>query len=332
MRALALAALFGGVLLLPAAYAGTDQPQAQRLFAQMERAARTLDYRGIFIYQNGTTLSTMKIEHAWYAGKTHERLVSQDGAPREVLVNGDLVTYVRPLSKSVVIMRRDSRAALPGHFGAAMRSTSYYHLELGASKRVAGQHCRVLMLRPMDRFRYEHRLCVAAGNKLPLESEVIDHQGKAVERMFFTSIELDKGLQPVFFKPPVLGPQYTFRWIRNKPHGVGGSQTLLHWHFRPSALPPGFALHATQVRRLGGIKEPVCHFVLSDGIATVSVFITKNRQQPVKGMAKPIEERNGALNVLTTSSHGASITAMGEVPRVTIKGIVDALHYVTVNP
>ena len=325
VRALSIAGLLGLILLLPTGQANADQNQARKLFEKMQHAAHTLDYRGVFVYQDGSALSTLKIDHAWYKGKAYERLVSQDGARREVLVNGDLVTYVRPSNKSVVIMRRDSRPVMPSRFGSKALPTSYYHLQIGSSKRIAGQACRMLMLKPADRYRYEHRMCVDIDNSLPLESEVIDRQGRAVERMLFTNIQLDSSLKPAFFKPPVLGPHYTLRWVKtNVQRGSEGKEGI-PWNIKSTVLPPGFVLRATQMHRFSADGDPVCHFILSDGVATVSVFIASNvhrRDFPASTM-----ERSGALNVLTTGSHGALITVMGEVPRITVQRIADAVRY-----
>ncbi|WP_156782638.1 MucB/RseB C-terminal domain-containing protein [Acidihalobacter yilgarnensis] len=323
MRVASIAGLLGGVLLLPAAQAWATPDPAQALFSQMQHAARTLDYRGIFVYQDGASLSTLKVEHAWHGGKEFERLVSQDGARREVLVDGDLVTYVRPSTKSVVIMHRDSRTGLPGRFASEVRATPYYHLVLGETKRIAGQTCRMLVLKPIDQYRYQHRMCVAVDNHLPLESEVIDHQGNPVERLLFTDIKLATDLNPSAFKPPVLGPKYTLRWVKTSGAGSRVDDDS-HWSFKPTVLPPGFALRAAQTRRFIAGGDPVRHFVLSDGVATVSVFIATH-QHPVQ--TSPNMERSGALNVLTTDAHGALITIMGEVPRVTVQHIANALTY-----
>ncbi|OBS10400.1 MucB/RseB C-terminal domain-containing protein [Acidihalobacter prosperus] len=324
MRVASIAGLLGGVFLLPPIQAGAATDAAHGLFSQMRHAARTLDYRGIFVYQNGASLSTLKVEHAWHDGKEYERLVSQDGARREVLVDGDLVTYVRPSTKSVVIMHRDSHSSLPGRFASDAHATPYYHLELGATKRIAGQTCRVLVLKPIDRYRYQHRMCVDVGNHLPLESEVIDRQGNPVERLLFTDIKLVTGLKPAAFKPPVLGPQYTLRWVKTRQAGDEAKHDGSRWSFKPSALPPGFVLRAAQTRRFSASGDPVRHFVLGDGVATVSVFIATHEHAV---HAASSMERSGALNVLTTSSHGALVTVMGEVPRITVRRIAGALTY-----
>lgn len=327
MRVVLTAGLIGAILLAPIARADSDDlSPAQALFTQMQRAARTLDYRGIFVYQDGPSLSTLKVEHGWLHGKEYERLLSQDGARREVLINGDLVTYVRPASKSVVIMHRDSRGGLPGRIAAETGISPYYELALGASKRIAGRKCRMLILKPVDEYRYQHRMCVDEVNHLPLESEVIDHQGNPVERLLFTELKEVTGLTPADFKPPVLGPQYTLRWVKTNSSGEPESGTSggSAWRFQPDQLPPGFSIRATQLRRFGSSGDPVRHFVLSDGVATVSVFIA-TRKHPVQVPSQM--ERSGALNVLTTSLHGALVTVMGEVPRVTVHRIADALTY-----
>lgn len=318
--------LLTGLFLLPVTYvyAGTGGASPHKLFVKMRHAARTLDYRATFVYQNSDSLSTLKVVHAWYKGKVYERLLSQDGARREVLVNGDLVTYVRPASKSVVIMHRASHPGLPGRFVSHAHMTPYYHLKKGSIRRIAGMRCRVLMLNPVDKYRYQHRMCISKSNGLPLESAVINQQGRPIERLLFTDVKIVKGLKPADFKPPVLGPKYTLHWIRTHHihNKTGSSQS--HWKFKSAVLPPGFVLQASQIRRFQDNGEPVRHLVLSDGIALVSVFITMHHYA---AQPHPTMSHKGALNVMTTTRHGALVTVMGEVPKVTIKAIAKALNY-----
>lgn len=78
MRPLAvLACLLPGFLAAPAHAVEAGDP-ASRLDA-MSRSFRSLDYQGVFTYEQGQSLSSVRIAHAVIDGVEQERLVHLDG-------------------------------------------------------------------------------------------------------------------------------------------------------------------------------------------------------------------------------------------------------------
>jgi len=73
-----------GLLASPPAGAGDP---AHEWLMKMSRAARTLDYDGIFVYQHDTRLEAMRILHRLEKGGPQERLVALNGAAREIIRN-----------------------------------------------------------------------------------------------------------------------------------------------------------------------------------------------------------------------------------------------------
>lgn len=320
MRFILVAGLALG--LSPTVYASpvTSQQQSHEsprvLLRQMAQAVKHLNYKGTFVYQNGDMLSTLKVSHAWHGGEEHERLVSQDGSRREVLIDGNTVTYVRPSMKSIVIMQRSVHPGLPGSVGAGSGGNPYYRPELGGIRRVAGRSCRRVELRPVDKLRYARRMCIGLSHKLLLESEVIDRQGSVIERMLFTSLHVVREFPKGEFALPVLGSDYTLKRLHDaRPKSMHG------WEF--GTLPPGFKLYAMRDRNLGAKGGAVRQLVLSDGVSSVSVFIAPSSEDPDGNHFL----RSGALNVYSTWMHGCAITVMGEVPRETIRDIAESLSY-----
>jgi sigma-E factor negative regulatory protein RseB len=70
-------------------------------------------------------------------------------------------------------------------------------------------------------------------------------------------------------------------------------------------------------------KPPAEHIVLTDGLATVSVFL-----EPLGG-AKPLLEgpaQMGAMNAFGKVSSDYQVLVVGEVPQATVQMIASALH------
>ncbi len=319
MRALMIAGL--ALSLSPMAYASAS-PQAKEspsaLLQGMAKAVKHLSYEGTFVYQNGGSLSTLRVVHAWNSGQVRERLISQDGSRREVLINGTSVTYVRPSVKSIVIMQRSVHPGLPGGVGEGAWKSPYYHPQLGKLHRVASMPCRQVVLQPVDQLRYVRRICVGLRHHLPLETEVVDRNGNVVERMLFTWLRVVKSVPASEFAPPVLGSGYTLKRLRDT--GPGQKRTS-DWQF--GGLPAGFKLFAERERNLESGGRQVRQMVLSDGISTVSVFIAPSMGDSANGRFV----RSGALNVYDATVHGHDVTVMGEVPKQTIRDIIGALSY-----
>lgn len=317
MRALMIAGL--ALSLSPMVYASTSPHETESpavLLQGMAKAVKQLSYEGTFVYQSGDSLSTLKVVHAWHSGQVRERLISQDGSRREVLINGSSVTYVRPSVRSIVIMQRSVQPGLPGGVGEGAWKSAYYHPQLGNLHRVASMPCRQVVLQPVDQLRYVRRICVGLRHHLPLETEVVDRHGKVVERMLFTWLRVLKSVPDSEFAPPVLGSGYTLKRLRDT-----GPKRTSDWQF--AGLPAGFKLFAERERNLESGGRQVRQLVLSDGVSTVSVFIAP----ATGGTATGRFVRSGALNVYAATVHGHDVTVMGEVPKQTIRDIIGALSY-----
>jgi sigma-E factor negative regulatory protein RseB len=86
-------------------------------------------------------------------------------------------------------------------------------------------------------------------------------------------------------------------------------------------LPAGFRMTTRSVQALPGSSEPVEHMVITDGIASVSVFVERrqgNTQAPAEGPA-----RVGSSSAFSTVVDGHQVTAVGEVPLTTVEFIAN---------
>ena len=117
-----------------------------------------------------------------------------------------------------------------------------------------------------------------------------------------------------------LAPSYStedFRWLssprrESTPVDVSG----LHGE----DLPPGFRVTSAQEEALLGSDEPVTHIMYSDGLATVSVFISAH-----SGDAVTERSNAGASNTYSVVVDDHRVTAVGDVPAATVKRIADSI-------
>ena len=90
----------------------------------------------------------------------------------------------------------------------------------------------------------------------------------------------------------------------------------------PSWIPDGFLMSEFTIDTMPTSTIPVDHFIYTDGLATISIYVEKlNKQQPINA-----ETTNfGGVNTYSTSTNGYQITAVGEVPKTTVQLIANSV-------
>jgi len=83
-----------------------DQADAMALLARVQQAARTLDYSGVYAYQQGSYIQSSRIVHVVDGTGERERIEVLDGQPREFLSHNDEVQCLIPEKKAVVKEKR----------------------------------------------------------------------------------------------------------------------------------------------------------------------------------------------------------------------------------
>jgi sigma-E factor negative regulatory protein RseB len=89
--------------------------------------------------------------------------------------------------------------------------------------------------------------------------------------------------------------------------------------WRLQQMPPGFRMSSEGEELMPGNERPVLHLVVSDGLASVSVFIEGPPSAPRRGSDG--QGRFGSSFAYSKFVGGHQITAVGEVPAATVQFI-----------
>jgi len=313
------AALFALFTLSGALASGSDQT-AKEWLEKMVRAVNGFDYQGTFVYLHDNQLETMRIEHQVDGGRVKERLVSLNGAPREVIRDQDYVACVVPDSQQVSIDKRPLTKKFLALLPEDLRKLeAYYQFRWLGKGRVAGHNAKVVAIIPKDDLRYGYRFFLDEESGLPLKSDLMNEQGQAVEQTMFTQLDVGNIELPDFEQ------EISAMSHRTRLHETAtetGTETSGEgiWSFRQ--LPAGFAL--SMRHRLpdphgqAGIEQ----YVLSDGLASLSIFVEPTgRGESLKGAS-----RLGAINAWGGEIAGHQVTAVGEVPAQTLLAVVEGMR------
>jgi sigma-E factor negative regulatory protein RseB len=301
------------LLLLPGV-AAAQEPLGW--LVRMEQALRELDYEGRFVYVHGHTIESLHLVHTVRDGRTRERLTSLNDAKREVVRDEDATTCIMPDLGTVSVGPRHKQrpgGLVPLEAGQVGES---YEVRLEGQGRVAGRSATYLSLKPRDRYRYGYRVALDDATALPLRTELIDERGVPLVQTLFVDLRVGPEVPAVAeaAAPPA-----------DAERGAVGKSSAAVREARPpwsfADLPPGFRLAMATRRTLPGDGRELQHLVLTDGLASVSVYIAAPGGHDLDG-----EAAVGPVNAFGARVAGFQATALGEVPPATLKALVEALR------
>jgi len=304
-------------LIVPTATVTAD---ANDLLARMQKASRNLDYDGVFVYQRGDQLESLRIIHKANAGRIQERLISLNGTPREIVRNDREIRCFLPDEDAVLVEHRRAEgrnfpALLPDSLAVLKES---YKIRLGKEGRVAGRKSRAVLIKPRDQLRYGYQLWADKDSGLLLKASLINEQGALIEQYMFTQIAIGSSIPDSALQPQTPASKLK----RPPPESMEFESASEGWS--AGEIPDGFRLTARMRRSHNGPRPPMEHLVYSDGLAMVSVSIEprvdRDQDESLVGVS-----RIGAVHVYGRLIDGHRVTVMGEVPAATISMIGNSL-------
>ncbi|MBI5613183.1 MAG: MucB/RseB C-terminal domain-containing protein [Gammaproteobacteria bacterium] len=303
------------ILLSPAVLAADT---AHDWLVKMNRAAGTLNYDGVFVYQHADQLQSMRIIHRADGNSRRERLVALSGVGREVIRTDSEVRCYLPDENAVLVEHR--KADAKGFPNLAPRSPGEldenYDIRLGKTGRVANRKVQSVAIRPKDAYRYGYHLWADIDTGLLLKAYLIDHQGSILEQFMFTQVTIGGKIPDSDLEPQNKGSGYV--WYREPAPADTPAQGAAAWTV--TQLPKGFSLSTHMLRTLANRQLPVEQMVYSDGLAVISVFVERldaggsGRAKGVSGLIA-----KGAVNAYGSRVGTHQVTVVGEVPVTTIR-------------
>ncbi len=318
MRSMLMLLALGGALAAPAY--GDQHGDALAWLQKMAAAAQKLNYTGTFTYQSGDSSETSRITHLVDASGEQERLEVLDGSPREVVRSNDEVKCFLPDDKVVIVEKRGQHKAFPALLPASVGSLGeHYHIRKGDVSRVAGLDSQLVTLEPKDSLRYGHHLWADIASGLILKARTVNERNETVEQFVFNQLQINGVIDRATLKPKFDAEGKAWRV-----HNARASQSLSaggEWLFKTQL--PGFKKSAgmrRQARQEGGAETT--HFVFTDGLASISVFIEPLMDQKAEKATYSV----GAINVYKRVAGKHLLTVLGEVPMATLMRLGDGME------
>ncbi|MGF1547397.1 MAG: MucB/RseB C-terminal domain-containing protein [Thiotrichales bacterium] len=303
--------------------AQAKDPTPRQLLEKMLAAEQFLNFEGTFVYIAGPKVETLQVVHSFDKNGERERLTSIAGSSEELVRDDKRMLWVSPARKVVLIEslqnRGSARGAIPDPF---REPDGHYELLLGGTERVADHLCQSVSIFPKDQFRYGFRLCIEVESSLLLKAQTVDKAGQPREQMMFTSIRLPESIATERLQTAVPKDDFAVLQARDQPAGKASIAIDPSWTI--TDLPPGFLLTQNVMRHIASSALPVQHIVLDDGLATLSVFISKS--VPGEPYAEGVLQ-SGALSAFSRKIDDHVVTVIGEVPALTAEKVGIAVAY-----
>lgn len=307
------------LLLLPQLSLADGGLSPRAWLERMMDAVQSLTYQGTFIYLHDNQLETMRIAHAVENNRVRESLASLNGHPREVIRDNDVVTCVIPETNQVSVDRRPPSdkflKLLPDDLAQLEK---HYAFHLNERSRIANHPAQIVTIEPRDGLRYGYRFYLDEDTGLPLKSDLLNEQGEVVEQTMFTELEVGRAEISDIYNRESL---FTYQ-LKNNVDAADDltDDDVTRWDFL--RLPSGFRLTLKHYLPDPQGAGPIEQYVFSDGLGSLSVFIEAGDHEDGLNGAS----RLGAINAWGGRVEGFQVTAVGEVPAVTLLGVVHGMQ------
>jgi sigma-E factor negative regulatory protein RseB len=270
------------------------------------------------VYVNGSNLETMQVAHQVDDGIVRERIYSLNGAPREIVRDAEQIwCYVPEQKMGMHEFRQVPKQSFPNILPRRLGQLSdNYALTLGREDRIADRTAQQILIAPRDEYRYGYVLWADRKTGLLLKAALVANENEPVEQYMFTKVSIGDNIDSADLAPNTV--KENLKWFGpadGSPRPV--NDEILNPGWAVADLPDGFEL-SRQIKRISPInKRMMEHYVYSDGLAAVSVFIEVlngvNTTPLIQGTT-----RIGAVHAFGHTQDGYHVTVVGGVPSRTV--------------
>ncbi len=286
-------------------------------------ATHQTDYSGTFVYQHDGHMETVRITHISDQSGEHEKIESLDGPRREFIRNNNEVWWNLGDHKAMQVERQYSSKSFPALLPEQLSALNEnYLIHTAEQARIAGFDTQAIVFQPKDTLRYTHKMWAHKDSGLLLKAVVLNERKQMVEQYTFIQLKIGSDIE----RTQVL-PDQSATSLEQQSHFATSSETSAQatmGDWKVVAVPTGFKKIMEMRRPLHGNKTAVIHFVFSDGLAGISVFIETlgNSFNKKLGLSS-----RGAIHVYSKIKGDHLVTVVGEVPPRTVMQVADSVRY-----
>lgn len=297
----------------PVAFA--EEPSAEALLHQMNKASQQLNYELSYILIKKNSIEPILYRHAREKDQQFAHLVYLSGPVREVIRRGDEVSYIEPGVEPFTIESSNMVAPLIPMLNSDVDQIGKYYdfVKIGRA-REAGAPCQVLRIVPKDGLRYSYVLWVDEHSDLPLRADLVDRDGEVLEQYRTISYSLnDKLAQLMSGLNSVQLPE-----VLSIPKG-----NIKQAHWSVEWVPDGFKAMEINRYRMAITDRLVESQMFSDGLFSFSVYVSERDNNSLKNQLI----RQGRRTVQSYVEGTNEISVVGDIPPQTAQRVAQSVRF-----
>jgi sigma-E factor negative regulatory protein RseB len=303
----------------PAALAASSE-EARAWIQRMNDAVVNRNYDGVLEHRwdGGREREGLRIIHRMKDQQMSERVVFFDSNNEFVRTGSQLLEYYHGKRTVRVQELNRSFGYISAFNGISAETDKFYEIRNGGTQSLKDYPGRTQMisLEPRDEYRYGYRFWLDRNSAMPIKTQLVSN-GVVLDEIFFQSLSMPESIDDAMLKPSANIKGYT--WRKDAPaKAVNGT-----FGPRDDLLPRGFRVLNPRLPGATEARTPATRFLVSDGIAWVSVFVSVADESQGQGPGKAAGAGTFA-HVHRVNGH--DITAVGGVPPATVKKIAEAVR------
>jgi sigma-E factor negative regulatory protein RseB len=290
---------------------------AKALLEGIQSAAKRLNYQGVFSQQRDGVVHAFRMTHRFDGQREEELLEVLDNSPREYWRIDDEVQCLMPEQK-LVVTESQRQERFPALLMSELSGFSrYYEVSVDpALGRVAGRHCLMIDIEPKDEYRPRYRLCADEDTGLLLKAQLLDRQGNVLEQIAFGQVQIGHTISD----EALARSWSTEGWQRIDRKPVPIDFQAMGWDY---TVPPGFS-PVMQIRRQFSDGREVSQMILTDGLASVSIFIEPYQKNLSQHQWQGASQA-GSINLYGNKVEDSWVVVVGEAPALTIHQLAQSI-------
>ncbi|GGI69397.1 MucB/RseB C-terminal domain-containing protein [Shewanella gelidii] len=235
-----------------------------------------------------------------------------NGPPKNAVRVNNTITFIEHDKPPYSVSGGRIEGLWPAVFAANIeRLEQGYQFVLGGRSRIAGRPGQVIRILPNDPHRFGYQIWLDMEHFLPLRFDMISSERQLLEQILAVELIV---LQET---PSLLLEAYKQKWplVMNHTERQQGQDWQFQW------MPGGFEVVVRDLRRLMGSDSSVEYIALSDGLASISVYVARAGETP---LPNELVATNG-LSIATERVGNVEVVAVGKVPPATLSRLAQSL-------
>lgn len=282
----------------------------------MQKSYKELNYEVIYLNNLSNKIEPKQLIHGVVDGQEIAYFRYLNGAMRESLQFLQKISYFEQGAQSYTLQSKHNRSVFASiaNFDYLKGKDSYDYIILGKG-RIAGKQAIAIRMISKDDYRFSYVVWLDVDSNLPLRLDTLNNSNIILDQVMVVSLLISENINPWLKK---LSQQKLPQLLElpESPQELS-SKWNVNW------LPTGFdIIRSDQHKLIMHENEPVSYIMLSDGIVSVSIYISakqihlEDKEQIIK---------RGSTILYTYQFHDYEVNIVGEIPVVTAKRLVESI-------